>query len=175
MRCWGQWECLTWCSVFQEGLAASPILGSWGVHPEDRLCRPGGSRLGSCPRWGSGKMSGGTAHLLMALFVAAAMGYQSRRSATDLDATPRTTVTFDGKGVQVLVVRFGILPAPGLVRCDCVQPLPAPGAGSSGLGGWLQGDLQSPGLQKSEPACLSGVGCLESMCPKGWSRTKASP
>ncbi|XP_069652950.1 semaphorin-4G isoform X1 [Haliaeetus albicilla] len=40
-------------------------------------------------------MSGGTAHLLTALFVAAAMGYQSRRSATDLDATPRTTVTFD--------------------------------------------------------------------------------
>ncbi|NWX46525.1 SEM4G protein, partial [Steatornis caripensis] len=40
-------------------------------------------------------MSRGTAHLLMALFVAAAMGYPSRRSATDLDATPRTTVTFD--------------------------------------------------------------------------------
>ncbi|NXU47501.1 SEM4G protein, partial [Turnix velox] len=41
-------------------------------------------------------MSRGTAHLLAALFmVAAAMGYPSRRSATDLDATPRTTVTFD--------------------------------------------------------------------------------
>ncbi|NXA27549.1 SEM4G protein, partial [Ibidorhyncha struthersii] len=41
-------------------------------------------------------MSRGTAHLLMALFmVAAAMRYPSRRSATDLDATPRTTVTFD--------------------------------------------------------------------------------
>ncbi|NXT18719.1 SEM4G protein, partial [Syrrhaptes paradoxus] len=42
-------------------------------------------------------MSGGTAHLLTALFVAAAAatGYPSRRSATDLDATPRTTVTFD--------------------------------------------------------------------------------
>ncbi|NXA05434.1 SEM4G protein, partial [Sapayoa aenigma] len=42
-------------------------------------------------------MSGGTAHLLTALFmaVAAAVGYPSRRSATDLDATPRTTVTFD--------------------------------------------------------------------------------
>ncbi|NXN40487.1 SEM4G protein, partial [Rhinoptilus africanus] len=41
-------------------------------------------------------MSGGTARLLTALFmVAAAVGYPSRRSATDLDATPRTTVTFD--------------------------------------------------------------------------------
>ncbi|XP_061857522.1 semaphorin-4G [Colius striatus] len=40
-------------------------------------------------------MSRGIAHLLAALFVAAAMGYPSRRSATDLDATPRTTVTFD--------------------------------------------------------------------------------
>ncbi|NWS73317.1 SEM4G protein, partial [Crotophaga sulcirostris] len=40
-------------------------------------------------------MSGGTAHLLAALFVAAAMGYPSRRSAMDLHATPRTTVTFD--------------------------------------------------------------------------------
>ncbi|XP_009276091.1 PREDICTED: semaphorin-4G isoform X1 [Aptenodytes forsteri] len=42
-------------------------------------------------------MSGGTARLLTALFMAvsAAMGYPSRRSATDLDATPRTTVTFD--------------------------------------------------------------------------------
>ncbi|NXJ90745.1 SEM4G protein, partial [Corythaixoides concolor] len=42
-------------------------------------------------------MSGGTAHLLTALFMAAAtaMGYPSRRSATDLDVTPRTTVTFD--------------------------------------------------------------------------------
>ncbi|NWW54162.1 SEM4G protein, partial [Pedionomus torquatus] len=42
-------------------------------------------------------MSRGTARVLMALFMvaAAAMGYPSRRSATDLDATPRTTVTFD--------------------------------------------------------------------------------
>ncbi|NXJ73539.1 SEM4G protein, partial [Trogon melanurus] len=42
-------------------------------------------------------MSRGAAHLLTALFmaVAAAMGYPSRRSATDLDATPRTTITFD--------------------------------------------------------------------------------
>ncbi|KAM9282570.1 LOW QUALITY PROTEIN: semaphorin-4G [Cariama cristata] len=40
-------------------------------------------------------MSGGTAHLLTALFVAVAVGYPSRRSATDLDATPRTTITFD--------------------------------------------------------------------------------
>ncbi|KAM6067363.1 semaphorin-4G isoform 1-T1 [Chlamydotis macqueenii] len=40
-------------------------------------------------------MSGSTAHLLTALFMVAAMGYPSRRSATDLDATPRTTVTFD--------------------------------------------------------------------------------
>ncbi|NXF44097.1 SEM4G protein, partial [Oceanites oceanicus] len=40
-------------------------------------------------------MSGGTAHLLTALFMVAVMGYPSRRSATDLDATPRTTVTFD--------------------------------------------------------------------------------
>lgn len=44
-------------------------------------------------------MSGSTANLLTALFVAAAaaVGYPSRRSPTDLDATPRTTVTFDGK------------------------------------------------------------------------------
>ncbi|NWY29868.1 SEM4G protein, partial [Pheucticus melanocephalus] len=41
-------------------------------------------------------MSAGPAHLLTTLFMAvAAMGYPSRRSATDLDATPRTTVTFD--------------------------------------------------------------------------------
>lgn len=41
-------------------------------------------------------MSGAPAHLLTTLFMAAAaMGYPSRRSATDLDATPRTTVTFD--------------------------------------------------------------------------------
>ncbi|XP_075279720.1 semaphorin-4G isoform X3 [Opisthocomus hoazin] len=79
----------------QEGLAASSVPGSWGARPEDRLCQPGGSRLGGCPRRGSRKMSRGTAHLLTALFVAAAMGYPSRRSATDLDATPRTTVTFD--------------------------------------------------------------------------------
>ncbi|NXE88466.1 SEM4G protein, partial [Menura novaehollandiae] len=40
-------------------------------------------------------MSGGPAHLLTTLFMAAAaMGYPSRRSATDLDATPRTTITF---------------------------------------------------------------------------------
>ncbi|XP_014815594.1 PREDICTED: semaphorin-4G isoform X3 [Calidris pugnax] len=42
-------------------------------------------------------MSRGTSHLLTALLVVVevAMGYPSRRSATDLDATPRTTVTFD--------------------------------------------------------------------------------
>ncbi|NXT84773.1 SEM4G protein, partial [Zapornia atra] len=41
-------------------------------------------------------MSRGTAHLLTALFVVTAVtGYPSRRSATDRDATPRTTVTFD--------------------------------------------------------------------------------
>ncbi|NWX36691.1 SEM4G protein, partial [Notiomystis cincta] len=41
-------------------------------------------------------MSAGPAHLLTTLFMAAAaMGYSSRRSATDLDATPRITVTFD--------------------------------------------------------------------------------
>lgn len=124
-------------------------------------------------------MSGGTAHLLMALFMAAAaaMGYPSRRSATDLDATPRMTVTFDGKGVQVMVVavRFGILPAPGLVHRDCVQPSPAPRSRGLSMAVWLQGGLRSPGLQKSEPAWLSGVGCLELMCPEGWSRAKASP
>lgn len=69
-------------------------------------------------------MSGGPAHLLTTLFMAAAaaMGYPSRRSATDLDATPRTTVTFDGKGVWVLVVsvKFGILLALASVHCDCV-------------------------------------------------------
>lgn len=105
-------------------------------------------------------MSGGTAHLLTALFMAvsAAMGYPSRRSATDLDATPRTTVTFDGKGVRVLVVavRLGILPALGLVHRDCVQPSPAPQSWGLSMGGWLQGGLWSPGLQKSEPVGLSG-------------------
>lgn len=45
-------------------------------------------------------MLGGTVRVLTALLVAAVMGYPSRRSATDLDATPRTTVTFDGKGVR---------------------------------------------------------------------------
>lgn len=43
-------------------------------------------------------MLGGTLRVLAALLVAAVMGYPSRRSATDLDATPRTTVTFEGKG-----------------------------------------------------------------------------
>ncbi|XP_065528196.1 semaphorin-4G isoform X1 [Lathamus discolor] len=53
--------------------------------------------MGSCPQRGSGKMSRGIAHLLTALFMAvtAVIGYPSRRSATDLDATPRTTVTFE--------------------------------------------------------------------------------
>lgn len=77
-------------------------------------------------------MSGGPAHLLTTLFMAAAaLGYPSRRSATDLDATPRTTVTFDGKGVRVLVmaVRFGILLAPALVHCDCIYLCQLPGAG----------------------------------------------
>lgn len=142
--------------MFQEGLAAGPILGSWGAHPEDRLCRPGGSGLGDCPCRGSGKMSGGTAHLLTALFmVAAAMGYPSRRSATDLDATPRTTVTFDGKGVRVLVVRFGVLLALRLVHWDCVQPSPprrGGGGGGAQHGGVATGVLLSPGLQKSELA-----------------------
>ncbi|NXC79366.1 SEM4G protein, partial [Cercotrichas coryphoeus] len=41
-------------------------------------------------------MSAAPAHLLTTLFMAAAaVRYPSRRSATDLDATPRTTVTFD--------------------------------------------------------------------------------
>ncbi|OXB82405.1 UNVERIFIED_CONTAM: hypothetical protein H355_009330, partial [Colinus virginianus] len=44
--------------------------------------------------WGL-KMCGGTVWLLTALLVAVAMGYPSRRSSTDLDATPRMTVTFD--------------------------------------------------------------------------------
>lgn len=85
-------------------------------------------------------MSGGTAHLLTALFmVAVATGYPSRRSATDLDATPRTTVTFDGKGVRFLVVavRFGILLALRLGHHDCIQPSPAPpeqGAQHGGVG-----------------------------------------
>lgn len=42
-------------------------------------------------------MCGDAVRLLTALLVAAAMGYPNRRSATDLDATPRMTVTFDGK------------------------------------------------------------------------------
>lgn len=65
-------------------------------------------------------MSGGPAHLLTTLFMAAAaMGYHH---TTDLDATPRITVTFDGKGVQVLVVvvRFGNLLALAFVHCDCI-------------------------------------------------------
>lgn len=68
-------------------------------------------------------MSGAPAQLLTTLFMAAAaMGYPSRRSATDLDATPRTTVTFEGKGVWVLVaaLRFGILLALALAHCDCI-------------------------------------------------------
>lgn len=105
---------------------AGPILGSWGARPKDQLCRAVGSGLGGCPGRGRVKMSSSTAHLLMTLFMAAvaAMGYPSRRSATDLDATPRTTVTFDGKGVWVLVVavRFRILLAPGLVQRGCIQP-----------------------------------------------------
>ncbi|NXC44661.1 SEM4G protein, partial [Penelope pileata] len=40
-------------------------------------------------------MRGGTAQLLAVLLLAVAMGYPSRCSATDLDATPRTTVTFE--------------------------------------------------------------------------------
>ncbi|XP_042674512.1 semaphorin-4G [Centrocercus urophasianus] len=40
-------------------------------------------------------MCGDAVRLLTALLVAAAMGYPNRRSATDLDATPRMTVTFD--------------------------------------------------------------------------------
>lgn len=78
-------------------------------------------------------MSGGTDHLLAALFVAVAaavMGYPSRRSATDLDTTPRTTVTFDGRALWVVVVRFMIVAVPGLMH-DRVQPLPAlPGVGA---------------------------------------------
>lgn len=77
-------------------------------------------------------MSGGPAHFLTTLFMAAAaLGYPSRRSASDLDATPRTTVTFDGKGVRVLVVavRFGILLAPASVHCDCIYLCQPSGAG----------------------------------------------
>lgn len=101
VRCWGQQERLTWCSVFQEALAAIPIPRSWGTCPEDWLFLPSSHVMGSCPQRSSGKMSRGTAHLLTALFMAvtAVIGYPSRRSATDLDATPRTTVTFEGKGV----------------------------------------------------------------------------
>jgi len=84
-------------------------------------------------------MSRGTAHLLTALFVAAAMGYPSRRSATDLDATPRTTVTFDGKGTWVMVVALGscrdwvwcTVTASGLCQ--------VPGAGGSAQGGGYRG------------------------------------
>lgn len=39
----GQRECLTQCSVFQEGLVASPVPESWRARAEDWLCRPGGS------------------------------------------------------------------------------------------------------------------------------------
>ncbi|XP_061314874.1 semaphorin-4G isoform X1 [Pezoporus flaviventris] len=97
VRCWGQQEHLTRCSVFQEALVTIPIPGSWGACPKDWLCQPGSLEMGSCPQRGSGKMSRGIAHLLTALFMAvtAVIGYPSRRSATDLDATPRTTVTFE--------------------------------------------------------------------------------
>lgn len=39
----GQQQCVTQCSVFQEGLVASPVPESWRGRAEDRLCRPGGS------------------------------------------------------------------------------------------------------------------------------------
>ncbi|XP_061314876.1 semaphorin-4G isoform X3 [Pezoporus flaviventris] len=81
----------------EEALVTIPIPGSWGACPKDWLCQPGSLEMGSCPQRGSGKMSRGIAHLLTALFMAvtAVIGYPSRRSATDLDATPRTTVTFE--------------------------------------------------------------------------------
>lgn len=124
------------------GVCSQRCAGSWAARPGDRLCWPGGSRLGGCPHGGSGKMSRGTACLLPALLVAvaAAMGYPSRRSATDLDATPRTTVTFEGKRVRAVVVGFEILPALGLVHCDC-SAFASSGAGwsrglSTGRGGY---------------------------------------
>lgn len=148
VRCWGQQERLTWCSVFQEALAAISITGSCGACPEDQLCWPGSHGMGSCPQRGSGKMSGGTAHLLTALFMAvtAVIGYPSRRSATDLDATPRTTVTFEGKRVWVLVVAVRILPALDLVHCDCEQTSQAPGVWGSA---WrvATGGLWSPAVR----------------------------
>ncbi|XP_062457789.1 semaphorin-4G isoform X3 [Pezoporus occidentalis] len=81
----------------EEALVTIRIPGSWGACPKDWLCQPGSLEMGSCPQRGSGKMSRGIAHLLTALFMAvtAVIGYPSRRSATDLDATPRTTVTFE--------------------------------------------------------------------------------
>lgn len=120
---------------------ASPILRSWGAHPKDRLCQAVGSGLGGCPRRGSRKMSSSTAHLLTTLFMAAAVAYPSRRSATDLDATPRTTVTFDGKGVWVLVVsvRFRILLAHGLVQRGCIQPSPTSRSRGTQHGGGYRG------------------------------------
>lgn len=75
-------------SAFQEG-PGEPVPSSGSAGPP----QPGGQ-----PRRGPGKMLGGTLRVLAALLVAAVMGYPSRRSATDLDATPRTTVTFEGKG-----------------------------------------------------------------------------
>lgn len=90
-------------------------------------------------------MSGAPAPLLTTLFMAAAaVGYPARRSASDLDATPRTTVTFEGKGVRVLLVagRFGILLALALVRCGCILCLPPqPWSRGLSMGGWLRGAL----------------------------------
>lgn len=156
---------------------AGPALGSWGACPEDRLCQPGGSGLGGCPRRGSGKMSRGTAHLLTALFVVAAMGYPSRRSATDLDATPRTTVTFDGKGVRVLVmvVRFGILPALGLVHHDWVQPSPAPQSGVLAWEGSYREASSPLGSRNQSPHICLALGAWSRCAPRDGAEQRHLP
>ncbi|KAM9188434.1 LOW QUALITY PROTEIN: semaphorin-4G [Mergus octosetaceus] len=66
--------------------------GSRGARPQQWLCQP--PSPGASLAGGRGRC-GGTLRVLAALLVAAVMGYPSRRSATDLDATPRTTVTFE--------------------------------------------------------------------------------
>lgn len=128
-------------SAFQEG-PGEPVPSSGSAGPP----QPGGH-----PRRGPGKMLGGTVRVLTALLVAAVMGYPSRRSATDLDATPRTTVTFDGKGV----------------RGGC-RELPPP-VGSSGVGAGEQAGAGRENRKEAQSAfeCFAAKTALR-LSPVTW-------